>query len=140
MCKWAICKLIAPTQYTVQTGCLNTGSAYFFVLYAACKRQLKCFLGRQWACSSVQLFLREAIPPTAGGKGLFCLHPAASSCQKNTGAMCRTKRFCLIASGSSERCREYQQHMGLRGFQSFNKHYMHHNKTTVFWYLDQLNK
>lgn len=139
MCKWAICKLIAPAQCAVQTGCPNTGSAHYLRPRLPGQRRLKYFLGRQWACSSVQLFRREAVPPTLGGEGLFCLRPAAVLCQENTGAMCGTKQFCLIASASLGGRREYQQHMGPGGFQPFNKHYMLHNKTTIFWYLDQPN-
>lgn len=143
VCKRAICRLIAPAQCAVQTGCPSAGSACF--LYAAAARQeaVEMLSGQTMGLLKCATISEGSYPPTPGGEGLFCPCPAAVSCQENTGAMCGTQQFCLIASPGLGGQREYQQHMGLGGSQSFNKHYMLHNKTTIFWYLGstkQLNE
>lgn len=136
MCKRAICKLIAPHNMQHRQVVRVPAPRAFCARRLPDKRRLKCFLGRQWACSSVQLFHREAIPPTPGGEGLFCPCPAAVFCQENVGPCVQCNSFALLPLPAWEEA-EYQQHMGLRGLQSFNKHYMLHNKPTIFWYLDQ---
>lgn len=46
MCKRAICKLIAPTQYAAQTGCPSAGSACFLCAAAARQEAVEMLFGQ----------------------------------------------------------------------------------------------